>query len=76
MTGPANFWIVGLIDHTDNKNFLVNRNNRQVNILSWVPSFGIFVECKLYKGGHPFYPAVVINLGMLHNVVNHSTILF
>jgi hypothetical protein len=70
---PSTVWIVGAVDHTDQKNFFVKRvENRTINTLSRVLESEVCVGSKLYSDGYPSYPAVAHNLNLIHNVVNHS----
>lgn len=66
-------WIVGVIDHTNEKNFFLKRvENRQVVTLTRLFESVICVESKLYSDGYPSYPGVARNLGIDHNVCNHT----
>jgi hypothetical protein len=66
-------WIVGLIDRTNEKNFYLKRvENRQIMTMTGAFDGVICVGSILYSDGHPSYPGVTRNLGLTHQVVNHS----
>ncbi|KAF0985877.1 hypothetical protein HZS_2585 [Henneguya salminicola] len=66
-------WIVGLIDHSPEKNFYLKRvANRKITTLSRLFEDAIYVGSKLCSDGYPSYPGVARNLGISHNVVNHK----
>jgi hypothetical protein len=72
-TTRGTVWIVGVIDHTRERNFFVKRiENRQIMTLSESLESVIFVGSRLFTDGHPSYPGVASNLSLVHSVVNHN----
>ncbi|KAG0419816.1 hypothetical protein DMUE_6361, partial [Dictyocoela muelleri] len=66
-------WILGLIDHTNEKNNYLKRvENRRILTLTRALEGVVGVGSILYTDGHPSYPQVAENLGLQHQVVNHS----
>ncbi|KAG0430327.1 hypothetical protein DMUE_5676 [Dictyocoela muelleri] len=66
-------WIVGAIDNSPEKNFLIERvENRQADTLSFLFDGKIRVGTKVCTDGCPSYPKMCENLALKHKVVNHS----
>lgn len=70
---PDTAWIIGAIDNTPARNFLLLRVlNRQVTTLTNALDGKIGVGSILHSDGYPSYPSVASNLGLNHRIVNHS----
>jgi hypothetical protein len=70
---PDTVWILGIVDASDPTNFYVTRvENRSVECLTAALEGRIGVGSILHTDGHPSYPGVARNLGLIHRVVNHS----
>ncbi|KAG0442404.1 hypothetical protein DMUE_0289 [Dictyocoela muelleri] len=66
-------WILGAIDDSENKNFIIKRvENRQKETITKALDGIIGVGSVLFTDGHPSYPGVCDNLGLRHKFVNHS----
>lgn len=66
-------WIVGAVDNTPNKNFLLKRvENRRIETLTNDLEGLIHVGSMLRSDGHPSYPSFAANLHCSHSVVNHT----
>ncbi|KCZ77790.1 hypothetical protein H311_01194, partial [Anncaliia algerae PRA109] len=66
-------WIVGAIDSTNERNFILKRVvNRQIDTLTRALIGYVSVGSVFCTDGYPSYPSVARNLGIEHHVVNHS----
>lgn len=66
-------WVIGAVDKISKSNFFIHQiPNRKINTLSNVLDGKIKVGSVLRSDGHPSYPSVARNLGLIHEKVDHS----